>query len=1230
MKAPLPENEAARLEALHHYQILDTDSEQEFNDLTDLAAHICETPIALISLVDAHRQWFKSKVGIDATETPRDIAFCAHAILQSDVLLVPDTLADERFASNPLVRSDPYIRFYAGVPLIASEGYALGTLCVIDRVPRQFNPKQVEALRALGRQVITQMELRRHLASLARITIEREQAQQAQYASTEKLRLALEAAHMGTWDWNIQTNEITWSNSHEQFFGLATGTFNGTYEAFNACVLPEDRESVNQAMNRARLERQDYNHEFRVVWLDGSIHWIEGKGRFLYDETGQAVRMIGTVVDISSRKQAEEALRESKNRLRAIIDAEPECVKLVAADGTLLDMNAAGLAMLEVESANAAIGKSVYSLVAPEYKAAFQALNESVCNGNKGTLEFEIVGFLGTRRWMETHAVPLCNESNGTRVHLAISRDITSRKQAEEALQASLKELADIKFALDESSIVAITDCNGTITYVNDKFCELSKYYREELLGQNHRIINSNYHPQEFFKQMWATITGGRVWKGEIKNRAKDGSFYWVDTTIVPFLNASGKPYQYVAIRSDITVRKQAEEGLRKAKDELEIRVAERTAELLSLNQRLQIELDERKRVEEVLEQLSRQNELILNSVGEGLCGLDLQGKITFVNPAAAKLLGYQVEEIIGQSYHIILPHSNLDGTPYSLTGSPIYASLRDGSVHQVTSEVFRRKNGSSFPVEYVSNPIREQNAIVGAVVTFKDITDRQQVERMKDEFISVVSHELRTPLTSIHGSLGMLASGLLDPTSQRGKRLLEIAIDSTDRLVRLINDILDIERIESGKVQMAKQACDAAELMTHAADVMQSMAERSGVNLSVLTVSAQLWADPDRIIQTLTNLLSNAIKFSPQGNTVWLTAQNQGERILFQVEDRGRGIPADKLESIFERFQQVDSSDSRNHEGTGLGLAICRSIIQQHGGRIGVESKLGEGSIFYFTLPILKESGQSTLEAALSKPLVLICDDDPSTVTLLQTLLEQQNYRVLTVASGQEAVEQATASQPDVILLDLLMPRMNGWETMAALKQRLDTKDIPIIISSFLSPEKSAFPATGFVDWMVKPLDEASLFRSLKQVVASSHQRVRVLIVEDDSDLAQVLITLFKHHEIEVYHAQTGREAIRLSQQVNPDLLILDLILPDRDGFEVVEWLSQHNCLHSLPLVVYSAKDLDDTEQNRLKLGQTEFLRKGRVTTQEFEQRVMELLQRITQNRQKEFSYDSQTNFGD
>ena len=282
------------------------------------------------------------------------------------------------------------------------------------------------------------------------------------------------------------------------------------------------------------------------------------------------------------------------------------------------------------------------------------------------------------------------------------------------------------------------------------------------------------------------------------------------------------------------------------------------------------------------------------------------------------------------------------------------------------------------------------------------------------------------------------------------------------------------------------------------------------------------------------------------------------------------------------------------------------------------MESTLGEGSTFYFTLPVLLE--EPTLPAVASdNPLVLVCDDDPSCRTVLQTLLEARNYQVITVASGQEAVEQATALQPDVILLDLLMSGMNGWEVMAVLKQRADTKEIPIIICSVCSQTESNLPDGSFVDWVDKPLDEGVLFCSLKQALAKPCKQVRILIVEDDINLAQVLITLFERHEIETFHAQTGREAIHLSQQLNPDLLILDLVLPDGDGFAVVEWLSQHNHLHSVPLVIYSAQELDDSERNRLRLGQTEFLTKSRVTMQEFEQRVMELLQGMTQKRRKD-----------
>lgn len=413
-------------------------------------------------------------------------------------------------------------------------------------------------------------------------------------------------------------------------------------------------------------------------------------------------------------------------------------------------------------------------------------------------------------------------------------------------------------------------------------------------------------------------------------------------------------------LERDITERKLAEVKICALNAELEQRVLERTAELSQANTELLREIGERERALQErklarasLQRLSHQNALILNSAGEGIYGLNIQGRTTFVNPAAARMLGYEVEELTDQLMHVIVNHSKPDGTSYLIEESPIYATLQNGAVQYISNEVFWRRDQSSFPVEYVSTPIREQGNIVGAVVIFKDITERQIIEKMKDEFVSVVSHELRTPLTSIRTTLGLLARGLLNSQPAKSQRMLEIAFSNTNRLVRLINDILDIERIKFGEVAMEKQTCNAADLMIQAVDVMRAMAEKAEVNLCVIPVAVALWADPDRIIQTLTNLLSNAIKFSPQDAKVWLTATVQENQITFQVKDQGRGIPEDMLETIFDRFQQIDASNSRYQGGTGLGLAICRSIVQQHGGKIWAESTLNQGSCFYFTLSI-------------------------------------------------------------------------------------------------------------------------------------------------------------------------------------------------------------------------------------------------------------------------------------
>ncbi|MEM8718286.1 MAG: ATP-binding protein [Cyanobacteria bacterium P01_G01_bin.39] len=386
----------------------------------------------------------------------------------------------------------------------------------------------------------------------------------------------------------------------------------------------------------------------------------------------------------------------------------------------------------------------------------------------------------------------------------------------------------------------------------------------------------------------------------------------------------------------------------------LEHRVIERTAELEQTNSKLVREISDRLKTRADFERLSHQHELILNSAGEGIYGLDLAGKVTFINPAAAEMLGYDVAQLHNQPLHEIVHHSNAEAIVYTWSENPIYQTIKTGKIQYITNEIFYCQDKSSFPVEYVSTPIREQGQIVGAVVIFKDITERQIIDRMKDEFVSVVSHELRTPLTSISSAVGMLSSGRIDPQSSKSQRLLEIAFNNSNRLVRLINDILDLERIKSGKVTMIKSSCNVADVMKDAVESLQSIAEKTDITIKVVPLQVNLWIDRDRIIQTLTNLLSNAIKFSDSNTTVRLSASLQSEdTVKFQVTDCGRGIPPEHLETIFDRFQQVDASDSRDRGGTGLGLAICRSIVQQHDGQIWVESILGQGSTFCFTLPV-------------------------------------------------------------------------------------------------------------------------------------------------------------------------------------------------------------------------------------------------------------------------------------
>ena len=610
---------------------------------------------------------------------------------------------------------------------------------------------------------------------------------------------------------------------------------------------------------------------------------------------------------------------------------------------------------------------------------------------------------------------------------------------------------------------------------------------------------------------------------------------------------------------------------------------------------------------------LAKQNKLILGAAGEGIIGIDARGAVTFVNPAVTQMTGYAADELIGRTLHDALHHSKPDGTPYPIEECPIHASQLDGTLLQCDRDVYWRKDGTRFVVEYTGTPIVEGGRMRGAVVVLRDISERREIERVKDEFTSVVSHELRTPLTSIRGSLGLLESGVVGPLSDRAQRMVQIAVQNTDRLVRLINDILDLERLDSEALHLRESQCDAAQLIARATDAVLPAAVAADVTLAVDAAPGTLAADEDRLIQTLTNLISNAVKFSPVGGTVLISSERRSDDVLFSVRDEGPGIPADKLESIFGRFQQIDSSDSRQTGGTGLGLAISRSIVEHHLGRIWAFSGPDGGSTFSFVIPAAPDTAATyTPRAGGERGSVLMCDDNDEFLEVTGTMLEEHGFGVTLARSGEEAVQRALDERPDVLLLDQQLPGMSGMETVAALREHADTADIPVIVLSVLPGCDAETTHIAVDDWIQKPATPARLLVALDQAIRPRDDTFRVLFVERDRAVAKILSGLFGRCGVASFGATSGREAVALCERIRPDLIVLDDDLPDAEGAGIQNWLGRHGRTSALSVVGYEAAAVQDAERERRCVGAvTQILSKGQLTPEEFQWRVMTLLAR-------------------
>lgn len=485
------------------------------------------------------------------------------------------------------------------------------------------------------------------------------------------------------------------------------------------------------------------------------------------------------------------------------------------------------------------------------------------------------------------------------------------------------KELAAYKYALDQSCIVAITDQKGTIIHANDNFCKISKYSREELIGQDHRIINSGYHSKEFIKNIWATIAKGQIWRGELRNRAKDGTIYWVDTTIIPFLNEEGKPYQYVAIRSDITNRKNTEEYLK-----------------------------------ETLKEISDYKYALDESSIVAIT--DQKGIIKYVNANFCKISKYSASELIGQDHRIINSgyHSKefIRSLWVTIANGKIWRGelknkAKDGTIYWVDTTIIPFLNESGKPYQYVAirSDITSRKTAEEKLNQLNEELEervRQRTEEL-EAFSYSVSHDLRSPLRAVNGYARILEEDYLPVLDEEGRRLLSEVQYNAVRMGVLIDDLLDFSRL--GRKEINKSFIDMTEL---AASCLREL-NKGGQHKAEVKINPlhPVMADRSLMDHVWANLLSNAIKYSSAKEHPLIEVSSKAEdgQLIYSVKDNGAGFEMEYAHKLFGVFQRLHSL--HEFEGSGVGLAIVQRVINRHGGTVWADGKPGEGATFYFSL---------------------------------------------------------------------------------------------------------------------------------------------------------------------------------------------------------------------------------------------------------------------------------------
>ncbi|WP_183728910.1 PAS domain S-box protein [Desulfurispira natronophila] len=993
---------------------------------------------------------------------------------------------------------------------------------------------------------------------------QRKQMEQDLRDREHRLELATSTAKLGIWDLDLESGYLEWNYMMFNLYGIDPNDFNHTVEAWQQILHPEDRQRIETEINCAIAGCDEFKSEFRVIRPDGEIIYIYATAQVMCEEE-KACRIIGINMDVTAQKQSEKLLKLSEAKFRDLFDHSPVAVIINRlSDGAFLEGNQALYDMTGYDAKE--LGSLSYWDITPRrYEhQEIEQLESLRTRGFYGPFEKEYIHKDGS-------LIPVLLNGrlfnfNAEECIYSVVQDITAIRAAQDALSESEQRFRDVAAAAGE--YIWETDAEGNYTFLTKPIESLLGKTLESILGRSPFDFmpkSERQRVEEFFREVASQYKSFRSL--EHCSLHADGHIVWQLVSGLPTFDATGNLLGYRGVALDITRQKEAEASL--------------TA-------------------------YAKHTQAILDNVVDGIITIDELGYILSFNHSAERIFGYKASEVLAEKVNVLMP------PPHNINhGNYINNYQQGGKAAAIgtTREVEgRHRDGTVFPIELsVTEIFKDSKAVYIGMV--RDITERKRFDNMKNQFVSTVSHELRTPLTSINGSLGLIAGGATGELSPQAQQMVDIAYKNSQRLGHLINDLLDMEKIAAGKMRFDMVLQELMPIVEQALESNESYARQFEVSYELCSRDDDMLVrvDAQRLNQVLSNLLSNAAKFSPAGSQVEVAVLGERDMVRVEIRDQGEGIPEDFQQRLFTKFSQADSSDTRKKSGTGLGLAITKELVERMGGSIGVNSRVGEGSTFYFELPAVHrddmcDTSSLTPESEGTASRILVVEDDPDVARLLALMLQEDGYHADIAYNGAQAVAMVEQMTYDAITLDLCLPDRNGVSIIRQLRTHSTTARTPIIVVSGNVQEGQLALNGGFnaIDWLQKPIDKPTLLECLHRATGGSGSKLLVLHVEDDEDTRRIISLVGQ--DVATFHAaSTKKQAGQQLQQNNYDVVILDIGLPDGSGWDLLPLIKKQS--QAPRIIVLSGQELGPEQAAQVD--------KALLKTPTSVQELIEILQR-------------------